>query len=214
MKPASSARSPSYGQFEEDGLSTSAKVFDRRYNALMVRVLPGDYYVTGSDQEMVVTVLGSCVAACVRNPFNGYGGLNHFMLPESDSGDWNGTSASMRYGNFAMETLINAVLKSGCRRADLEIKLFGGANFNAGPSMVGSKNAAFARDYLKAEGFKAVVEDLGGQFGRRIHYMPSTGKVQRLLLQDQTTRKLAVEEARYGSGLRQAPVEGDIELFD
>ena len=189
-------------------------IFDHKYQAFMVRVLPGDFYVTGSATETVVTILGSCVAACIRNPFNGFGGMNHFMLPESHSGDWNGISSAMRYGNFAMETLINSVLKSGCRRIDLEIKLFGGANLNSGPSMVGSKNATFARDYLAAEGLRVAAEDLGGPWGRRIHYTPATGKVQRLLLQDQSIRGLAAEEARYGTGLLSAPITGDVELFN
>jgi len=187
--------------------------YDPRYRAHMVRVLPGEYYTTRTDGEMVVTVLGSCVAACIRDPRAGYGGMNHFMLPESTSGDWNGSNASMRYGNYAMEALINDVLKSGCSRQDLEIKLFGGANV-AGQSNVGTKNAAFALRYLENEGLRVMAQDLGGMHGRRIHYVPSTGKVQRVLLKRAADVAVIEEERQYQSKLHSAPVEGTIELFE
>lgn len=180
----------------------------------IVRVLPGDFHVTDDPEATVVTVLGSCVAACIRNPFNGFGGLNHFMLPESESDEWAGVSAANRYGNFAMEALINAVLKSGCARQDLEVKLFGGASMHNPVSNVGGKNAAFARHYLDVERIPLISADLGGDYGRRIHYSPATGKVQRLLLKDREDRQLVSEEARYGSSLRKAQFDGDIDLFD
>lgn len=180
----------------------------------VVRVLPGDFHVTDDPSITIVTVLGSCVSACIRNPFNGFGGLNHFMLPESESDEWNGVSAANRYGNFAMEALINAVLKSGCTRQDLEVKLFGGASMHNPVSNVGGKNAAFARHYLEVERIPLTSSDLGGDFGRRIHYSPATGKVQRLLLKDKEDRQVISEEARYGSTLRKVQFDGDIDLFD
>lgn len=179
-----------------------------------VRLLPGDYYTTIARGEMIVTVLGSCIAACIRNPYTGYGGMNHFMLPESDSGEWNGVSAALRYGNYAMEALINDVLKSGCLRSDLEIKLFGGANLTVGPSSVGTQNVNFVRQYLKTEGLRAIAQDLGGTLGRRIHYVPSTGAVQRLLLKPTSDAAIIEEEQNYVSMLRRAPAEGEIELFE
>ncbi len=180
----------------------------------IVRVLPGEFHVTGDPATTVVTVLGSCVSACIRNPFNGFGGLNHFMLPESESEEWNGVSAANRYGNFAMEALINAVLKSGCTRLDLEVKLFGGASMHNPVSNIGGKNAAFARHYLDVERIPLASSDLGGDYGRRIHYSPATGKVQRLLLKDKEDRQVITEEARYGSSLRKVQFDGDIDLFD
>jgi chemotaxis protein CheD len=180
----------------------------------MVRVLPGDFYVSGDVQTTIVTILGSCVAACIRNPFTGYGGLNHFMLPESETEDWNGVGAAFRYGNFAMEALINAVLKSGCSRQDLEVKLFGGANMHGSVSSVGKKNGLFARTYLEAERIRLVSADLGGEFGRRIHYCPATGKVQRLMLVDRDDKKMRHEEKSYEAALKKAQPAGDIDLFD
>lgn len=179
----------------------------------MVRVLPGDFYVTDEPGTTIATILGSCVAACIRNPHSGFGGLNHFMLPESETDQWNGVSRALRYGNFAMEALINAVLKSGCGRADLEIKLFGGSNLHGSAVGVGAKNAAFARQYLESEGLTLAGADLGGAFGRRIHFRPATGKVQRLLLKDHDQRAVIREESRYGSTLREVDVGGDVDLF-
>ncbi|MCA0400624.1 MAG: chemoreceptor glutamine deamidase CheD [Proteobacteria bacterium] len=178
------------------------------------RVLPGDFYVTGEKDQTIVTVLGSCVAACIRNPATGFGGLNHFMLPESDTDQWNGASRALRYGNFAMEALINAVLKSGCARSDLEVKLFGGANLHGSKVGVGAKNAAFARHYIEAEGLHLVSSDLGGDFGRRIHFNPVTGKVQRLLLKDRDQGAVVRAESRYGRELVVEDVGGGIDLFD
>jgi chemotaxis protein CheD len=190
------------------------RVFDSRLGCYTVRLKPGDYYATHAQDETLVTVLGSCVSACVRNPFTGYGGMNHFMLPASDDGgDWNGVSAAMRYGNYAMEVLINAVLKSGCPRDRIEIKLFGGANFTEGPSRVGEKNAQFALHYLDHDGLHAVSVDLGGNRPRIIQYTPATGSAKRMLL-DRPDRKILERERKYEAELTVAPPEGDVELFD
>lgn len=145
-----------------EGEHRPKRMFDSRLGCHTVRLKPGDYYATHAEDETLVTVLGSCVSACMRNPFTGYGGMNHFMLPASEGGDWNGVSAAMRYGNHAMEVLINAVLKSGCPRDRIEIKLFGGANFVEGPSRIGEKNAQFALHYLEHDGLHPVSVDLGG----------------------------------------------------
>jgi len=180
-----------------------------------IRILPGEAHATGDAGEILVTVLGSCVSACIRDPATGWGGMNHFMLPESETGRWSDeVSAAMRYGNFAMEALINEVLKHGCSRNTLEIKLFGGANFTAGPSMIGKKNSDFALAYLKNEGLRVAAADLGGGYGRRIHYHPATGKVARLFLKGTGEMSVVEEERRYGAALKEAPVDGGIQLFD
>ena len=193
-----------------------AGIYLEQFGAHAVRVLPGETYTTSRKNEAIVTVLGSCVAACIRDPKTGLGGMNHFMLPESATGQWGeGLSAAMRYGNFAMEALINTILRSGCARFDLEIKLFGGANFSAGATMIGQKNSDFALHYLKEEGLRVVASDLGGVLGRRIHYHPATGKVARLFLRGSGKDQVAAEERRYGAELRRMPVDGgDVQLFD
>jgi chemotaxis protein CheD len=192
-----------------------SRVYLEQFGAHAVRVLPGETYTTAKKDEAIVTVLGSCVSACIRDPKSGLGGMNHFMLPESATGQWGeGLSAAMRYGNFAMEALINAVLKSGCARSDLEIKLFGGANFASGATMIGHKNSEFAIRYLKEEGLKVAAADLGGILGRRIHYHPASGKVARLFLRGAGKDQVAEEERRYKAVLREVPVDGGVQLFD
>lgn len=200
---------------KHDPAAGGSRIYLEQFEAHAVRLLPGETYTTSRKDEAIVTVLGSCVAACIRDPLTGLGGMNHFMLPESETGEWgNGLSAAMRYGNFAMEALINAVLKSGCARSNLEVKLFGGANFSSGVTMIGKKNADFALRYLEEEGLRLAISDLGGVLGRRIHYHPATGKVARLLLEGAGRDRVAAEERRYGVKLRTMPVSGDIQLFD
>jgi chemotaxis protein CheD len=119
--------------------------------------------------EVVSTVLGSCVSACIRDTRLNVGGMNHFMLPlDASNGEsaWGtAASAATRYGNVAMERLINDILKLGGRREDLEIKLVGGGRVLAEISTdIGARNIDFVRDYMREEGFKVFGEDLGDNF--------------------------------------------------
>ena len=189
--------------------------FDTTFKIMAVKVLPGEHYVSTAGQEMVVTVLGSCVAACVWDPRQRIGGMNHFMLP--DSGSDVPVDKSMRYGNFAMEELLNDVLRRGARREALEIKVFGGGNVL--PSIgnatvpIGDRNAAFVRRYLREEGYRIAAEDLGGIHPRRIHFFPRLGKVIRLFLKKDVERAVLNRELSYRSRLQEVPVEGEVELF-
>ncbi len=191
------------------------RYFDPMFRAYACKVLPGEHYVTSNPEDMLVTVLGSCVSACVRDPETGFGGMNHFMLPASSTGDWGETSGvAMRYGNHAMETLINTVLVRGCPRWRLEIKLFGGGNVMDGSLLIGERNADFALHYLKNEGLEATAVDLGGKRPRRIHYFPATGKVKRLLLRRSSDGAVIANECKYKATIAGKPVAGDVELFD
>lgn len=193
------------------------RYYDARYGATILKVLPGQYRMASAEDEMLVTILGSCVAACIRDPKSGLGGMNHFMLPAgSDPSSWGGLEAAFRYGNYAMEVLINELLKMGSRKQDLEIKLFGGASVSNILSDVGKRNIKFVREYLKTEGLRAVAEDLGGQKPRRIHYCPYTGKVQRLFLRRvDDSAVVGREESQYQKDIiKPKPSAGDVELFD
>lgn len=198
------------GQSAGEGRS---RYFDPKFGVNAIRVLPGGHAITANPDEMLVTVLGSCVSACIRDPLTGIGGMNHFMLPESKSGSWAGITASMRYGNFAMDVLIGAIVKSGCPREKLEIKVFGGANVIQSSTLVGDQNGKFVREFLAAEGLTCSTFDLGGNHGRRLHYFPGDGKVNRLLLRRKSDVALLRDEQAYEKSLRGEPVQGDIELF-
>jgi chemotaxis protein CheD len=185
---------------------------DPRFDAVAVKVFPGEHYVTAAD-EMLVTVLGSCVAACIRDPIAGVGGMNHFMLPESNGSDWGGASSGMRYGNVAMEWLINDILTRGGLRNRLEIKVFGGGNVLNGTTDIGHKNAAFVESYLAAEGLPIAAAELRGRLARRVHYFPATGRVMLLELRPADDPTVVELEARYKTKLLSDPVAGSAELF-
>jgi chemotaxis protein CheD len=180
----------------------------------IVKVYPGDFQVTSRDDEVLVTILGSCVAACIRDPLSGIGGMNHFMLPEDNSGKWGDDLMSTRFGNHAMEKLINELIKLGCPRERMEIKVFGGGNVIESRQAVGSKNVEFILRYLSDEGLKCVAQDLGGDFPRRIQYSPATGRVVRKILGRTDAEPIINDEKAYASRLRSPQREfGEIELF-
>ncbi|ADP71756.1 CheD [Rhodomicrobium vannielii ATCC 17100] len=192
-----------------------SRVYVHRLGTHAVRILPGETYIAGDKDESIVTVLGSCVSACIRDVTAGIGGMNHFMLPESETGQWGDMlSEANRYGNFAMEELINKILKAGGHRSRLEVKLFGGANFFGGATLIGDKNASFARRYVKDEALHVAASDLGGVLGRWICYTPYTGKVARLFLRGTQKAQVAEEERRFGVTLEGQHVGGDVQLFD
>ena len=138
-----------------------------------VHVGQGEHLVTSDRDVVLSTVLGSCVAMCLRDPVAGVGGMNHFLLPE---GAGAGTDAGRRYGAYAMELLINDVLKAGGRRDRLEAKLFGGGRMFDSLKDVGASNADFAERFLADEGIPVVGASLRGAGGRRVHYWPVTGR--------------------------------------
>jgi chemotaxis protein CheD len=192
----------------------SRRFFDAASGTWMVKVFPGDFYVTDRDDETLVTVLGSCVAACIRDPKRGIGGMNHFMLPQGRTGGWGRDHESTRFGNFAMEKLINELMKKGCSRDALEIKVFGGGNVTESNIAVGSDNAQFALRYLEAERLRCVAQDLGGRFPRRIHYSPTNGRVVRRLLGRDASGAVAREELEHAKRLSTRAPAGEIELFE
>ncbi len=193
------------------------RYWDKIQGVYAAKILPGEYYVT-LNGEAIVTVLGSCVSACIRDRLSGVGGMNHFMLPmqgSSDSGGWSASSptAATRYGNFAMEHMINSILKNGGRRENLEVKVFGGGKILANMTDVGLRNISFVREYLKTEGLKVLAEDLGDIHPRKVYYFPNSGKVRIKKLRSLHNDTIQKRETEYMKDLRQKPVEGDIELF-
>lgn len=189
------------------------RYWDPKFKHFAVKVEPGSHYVTNNAQEMIVTTLGSCISACVRDTGLGLGGMNHFMLPESDTGNWGGLSASMRYGNYAMEVLINDILRMGGARNRLEIKLFGGANVIRSQTFIGNKNIEFVEQYLKLEHMAVSAQHLGGDHGRKIIYFPSNGTVKMKLLETKDNLAVAKQEETFKQQIEKDDIEGSVELF-
>jgi chemotaxis protein CheD len=187
------------------------RYFDRHFEIEAVKVLPGEYYVTTTN-VLLVTVLGSCVSACIRDRDKGIGGMNHFMLAGSDS---NALSASARYGTYAMEILVNHLLKLGARRDRLEAKVFGGGRVmeKLTTSNVGERNAQFVIDYLHTEGIAVAAQDLLDIHPRKVYFFPASGRVLVKKLMRMHNDTLARREKEYAERLTEAPVAGEIELF-
>jgi chemotaxis protein CheD len=181
-----------------------------------VKILPGEYYVTRSD-EAITTVLGSCISACIRDPILRIGGMNHFMLPEDNSvRDANSRAPvvlSTRYGSHAMESLINDLLKLGGQRQRFEIKVFGGGRVLSAMTDIGARNIEFVKEYLSLERLPINAHDVGGEEPRKVIYFPSEGKVRVRRLRPIENRGISDREKLYMDSLRQKDEGGDIELF-
>lgn len=188
--------------------------YDRTFDCDAAKILPGEYYYTGKNM-LIVTVLGSCVSACIRDRLTGLGGMNHFMLPDGGGDGGSPVSASMRYGSFAMEILINDLLKAGARREHLEAKVFGGGAVLRGFTAmnVGERNAAFVTNFLKTERIPVLASDLNDIYPRKVYFFPKTGKVLVKKLMQTQNDTLAKRELDYAKRLKVEPVGGDIDLF-
>ena len=195
-------------------ISTSL-YYDRTFDCNAAKISPGEYYYT--DQDMViVTVLGSCVSACIRDRVSGIGGMNHFMLPDGANSDRDSpVSESMRYGTYAMEVLINQLLKGGARRENLEAKVFGGGNVLRGFTSinVGERNSNFVLKFLQAEQIKITGEDLNDIYPRKVYFFPKTGRVLVKKLRQLNNDTLIKREESYANRLKSDSVGGEVELF-
>jgi len=187
------------------------RYYDRHFEIEAVKVLPGEYFVTTTN-VLLVTVLGSCVSACIRDRDKGLGGMNHFMLA---GGETDAMSASARYGTYAMEILVNHLLKLGARRDRLEAKVFGGGRVmeKLTHSNVGERNSQFVIDYLHTEGIPVVAQDLLDVHPRKVYFFPDSGRVLVKKLMRMHNDTLARREKEYADRLTEAPVAGEIELF-
>lgn len=199
-------------QARDEELSTNL-YYDRLFDCEAAKILPGEYYCTDKDM-VIVTVLGSCVSACIRDNITGIGGMNHFMLPDG-GGDDSVVSESMRYGAYAMEVLINQLLKSGARRANLEAKIFGGGNVLRAftTTNVGERNANFVKHFLKEENIRVMGEDLNDIYPRKVYFFPRTGRVLVKKLKEMHNNTIVIREQSYATRLKSNAVAGEVELF-
>ncbi|MGH8227938.1 MAG: chemoreceptor glutamine deamidase CheD [Steroidobacteraceae bacterium] len=182
------------------------------------KILPGEYYVTCHD-EAITTVLGSCISACIRDPARNIGGMNHFMLPEDGSGTRNNWLApaiglATRYGSYAMESLINDLMKLGAARNRLEVKLFGGGRVLSSMTDVGARNIDFVLSFVKIEGYSIAAQDVGGTQPRKIIYFPAAGRVKVRRLRAIENRSIADRERTYLEALGKQRDGGEVELFE
>jgi chemotaxis protein CheD len=145
-----------------------------------IHIVQGEYHVTSDPNLVLTTLLGSCVAACLRDPFAGVGGMNHFLLPGRE--DRRRRLEDESYGVHLMELLVNGLLREGASRDRLEAKLFGGGRTMEGLSDIGARNAEFAEQFLVNEGIAYIGGSLCGDQGRRIQYWPVSGRARQSFL--------------------------------
>jgi chemotaxis protein CheD len=188
---------------------------ERAFDTPAVKILPGEFYVTG-EQIALTTTLGSCVAACIHDPVAGVGGMNHFMLPDS-AGERNAAmvSSSARYGAFAMELLLNQLYAAGASRRRLQARVFGGAHVLPGVSVshVGKRNAEFVRDFLRREAIELVGHKLAGRDALKVCFFPATGKTWVKPLPVSDVGSVTRLEAEHARRIKRQPTGGDVELF-
>ena len=200
------------------GFEHIARRWDQTFNCWLATIKPGEYFVTTND-ECISTVLGSCISVCIYDPTVKVGGMNHFMLPahsEHSSSSWGDpTSSATRYGNFAMEYLINSVIKLGGSKQSFQAKIFGGGQVLANMTDVGQRNILFAFNYLRKEGIEVVASDVGDVFPRRVVFFPKTGKVKMKHLATQKNKILEKEEREYLQNIQQnkSSPDDNVELF-
>jgi chemotaxis protein CheD len=199
------------------GFSHINRYWDRTNKKVAAKILPGEYYVTQKD-ELIVTVLGSCISACIRDEKRGIGGMNHFMLPEQNGGSpgsWDSSKfgAATRYGNYAMEHMINDILKYGGKREDLEVKICGGGMILKNMTDIGKKNIQFVKEYLQMEGYRLASEDVGDKYPRKVQYTPALGRLRVKKLRSMHNDTILKREDKYRHEIVDKPVEGEIELF-
>lgn len=184
--------------------------FDHHFQSDAVKVLPGEYYVANSD-ILIMTVLGSCIAACIWDPKACVGGMNHFMLPEGDSSDTSG-----RYGSYAMELLINEMMRLGARKESMQAKVFGGGQVMAGFTTmnVGERNTQFVLDYLHTERITLVSKDVLDIYPRKVVFFPTTGKAMVKKLAHSHPESLeSTERKGNAAALVRSTAGGSVDLF-
>lgn len=197
------------------GFEHMRRFWDPTHSCMTVKVLPGEFYVS-AQEEMISTVLGSCISACVRDSQLQIGGMNHFMLPEplGERDNWSSAvGRAARYGSDAMEQLINAILKAGGRRENLVVKVFGGGRVLAQMTDVGKRNIAFIRRYLATESLPLAAEDLGDIYPRQVQFFPASGRVRVRQLRAVRDVAVADREQHYLKRLANDPIKGEVELF-
>lgn len=172
-----------------------------------VHIIQGEYNVSDDPDVVLTTLLGSCVAACLRDPVARIGGMNHFLLPGQEAGEGAPRSVGETYGVHLMELLVNGLLRRGARRDRLEGRLFGGARTMDGLADIGARNAAFAERFLGHEGIRLTGGSLRGEHGRRIQFWPVSGRARQVYLTaTQTPAARSVPAEKTVSG-------GSVEFF-
>jgi chemotaxis protein CheD len=182
--------------------------WDARFQNDAVKILPGEFFVHNEDL-LLTTTLGSCIAACLWDRNARVGGMNHFMLPD-------GAGDSGRYGSYAMELLINEMMKRGASRTSMEAKVFGGGQVVSGMNSlnVGERNTQFVINYLKTEHIPILSKDVMDIYPRKVCFLPASGKAMvKRLAPTQADALAAQERAAAQRAVPSTTGGGSVDLF-
>ena len=199
------------------GFEDINRYWDRKHGYYAAKILPGQYYVSKND-ELITTVLGSCISVCAYDRVSGIAGMNHFMLPvftKNHSKSWGDTiiSSETRYGNFAMEHMINDIIKHGGVKSRLELKVIGGGRVMEKMTDIGLRNISFVYDYIANESLQLISEDVGTAYARKVLFHVKTGKVKVRKLTKVKNSTVTDRDTDYISRLNSAELDGSIDLF-
>jgi chemotaxis protein CheD len=200
-----------------EGFEDINRYWDSSHGHYSAKILPGQYYVSGND-ELIATVLGSCISVCAYDKVAGVGGMNHFMLPlfnDSHSKSWGKTviSSETRYGNYAMEHMLNDIIKHGGVKSRLELKVIGGGRVMDKMTDVGLRNISFIYDYVANERLNLVSEDVGDKYPRKVLFHIKSGKVKVRKLKREKNTTLMERDKKYFEVLEKLEVGGSVDLF-
>jgi chemotaxis protein CheD len=201
-------------QIDLDQFTHIRRMRDYRFPYEIASILPGEFFVS-RDPMIVYTVLGSCISACIRDPVAGVGGMNHFMLPEPKENAHDSWGESTRYGSYAMESLINEILKRGGLKRRLEVKLFGAGKIYESNIDIGARNAEWVVTFLRMEGLVPAKTDLGDVFPRKVYYFTDSGRVLMKKIERIKNQTIFDRESAYAAkiqSVKQQPEE-DVTLF-
>ncbi len=199
------------------GFEKINRYWDKQSLRFVAKIIPGEYYVT-IQEELITTVLGSCISACIRCRLFGVGGMNHFMLPNNpnvanDNWDNTAVNGAARYGSFAMEQMINDILRHGGSRKHIEVKIAGGGQVLGQNSNIGNRNIDFVMEYIRTEKLNLAGEDVGDVYPRKVMYDPKSGQMWVKKIRKLEKNTIMEREQRYQHQLAEQPVGGDVELF-
>jgi len=199
------------------GFEAINRYWDRKHGFYAAKILPGQYYVSNND-ELIATTLGSCISVCAVDRTVGIGGMNHFMLPVYSANHkdaWGSTiiSAETRYGNFAMEHMINDIIKFGGIKSRIELKIIGGGRVMERMTDIGLRNISFVYDYIANENLKLVKEDIGDRYPRKVLFHIKSGKVKVRKLKKENNTTLMQRDTEYMDKMKTDELDGSVDLF-
>ncbi|RXK02731.1 chemotaxis protein CheD [Arcobacter sp. CECT 8989] len=204
----------------KDGSIEKASIsrFTQKTKGYNTHTVIGGEFAVGKDTDNIAfkTLLGSCVAIMFYDEVKKIKGMNHFLLPTTNS-----SNDDMKYGLYSVEAMLNEMYKLGCDKKNMTAKISGGADImqlNVSAVSIGHRNVEFAKDFCKSEGFKLLSEHTRGEHGRLILLADTFQTFIKVTQKSETDNKILKEEKALQTEITKAPVikeyVGGVDLFD